>query len=57
MGFFSQLDYLMLLKSFTVGGLICVIGQILLDKTKLSSAKILVTFVTVGAILGGLRNL
>ena len=43
-----------LLKCFVVGGLICVIGQILIDKTKLTPAKILVIFVTLGAILGGL---
>ena len=54
MDFFSQLDYMMLLKSFIVGGLICIIGQILIDKTKLTPARILVTFVTTGAILGGL---
>ena len=43
-----------LLKCFVVGGLICVIGQILIDKTKLTPARILVMFVTLGAILGGL---
>ena len=43
-----------LLKCFIVGGLICVIGQIIIDKTKLTPAKILVIFVTTGAILGGL---
>lgn len=43
-----------LLKCFIVGGLICVIGQILIDKTKLTPAKILVIFVTTGTILGGL---
>ena len=43
-----------LLKSFIIGGLICIIGQILIDKTKLTPAKILVIFVTTGAILGGL---
>ena len=52
--FFSNLDWMMLVKAFAVGGLICVIGQILIDKTKLTSARILVIFVTVGAILGGL---
>ena len=45
------MDYL---KAFIVGGLICVIGQILIDKTKLTSARILVLFVVVGCILGGL---
>lgn len=52
--FFSNLDWVMLIKAFAVGGLICVIGQILIDKTKLTSARILVIFVTVGVILGGL---
>lgn len=42
------------LKVFITGGLICLIGQILIDKTKLTPARILVTFVTVGAILTGL---
>ncbi len=41
------------LKAFLVGGLICVIGQLLLDLTKLTPAKILVGFVVVGVILGG----
>lgn len=40
---------------FIIGGLICVIGQILIDKTKLTSARILVLFVTAGAILTGLN--
>lgn len=43
-----------LLKCFIVSGIICIIGQILIDKTKLTPAKILVIFVTTGAILGGL---
>lgn len=43
-----------LLKCFIVAGIICIIGQILIDKTKLTPAKILVIFVTTGAILGGL---
>ena len=42
------MDYL---KAFVVGGLICVIGQILIDKTKLTPARILVTFVMAGAFL------
>ena len=42
------------LRAFAVGGLICVIGQILLDKTKLTSARIRVLFVVAGCILGGL---
>ena len=54
MDFFQSIDWLMMLKCFIVGGLICVIGQILIDKTKLTSARILVTFVTAGVILGAL---
>lgn len=42
------------LKAFAVGGAICIIGQILIDKTKLTSARILVLFVVAGCILGGL---
>lgn len=47
-------NWTVLLKCFIVGGLICIIGQILIDKTKLTPARILVIFVTTGAILGGL---
>jgi len=42
------------LYAFLVGGIICAIGQVLIDKTKLTSARILVLFVTLGAILGAL---
>jgi len=38
-------------NAFIVGGVICAAGQILIDKTKLTSARILVLFVTAGAIL------
>ena len=41
------------LKSFAVGGAICAVGQLLLDKTKLTPARILVCFVVLGVILGG----
>ncbi len=41
-----------LLKAFVVGGLICVVGQLLLDFTKLNPAKILVSFVVAGVLLG-----
>ena len=54
MDFWQYFDWMLLLRCFIVGGLICVIGQILIDKTKLTSARILVLFVTVGTILGGL---
>ena len=39
------------LKAFIVGGIICAVGQILIDKTKLTPARILVGFVTVGVVL------
>lgn len=39
------------LKAFVVGGIICVIGQILIDHTKLTPARILVLFVTLGVAL------
>ena len=45
---------LIYLKAFLVGGLICVIGQILLQTTKLTSARILVLFVVSGVILTAL---
>ena len=54
MDFFNNIDLSMIIKSFIIGGLICVIGQILIDKTKLTPARILVIFVTLGAVLGGL---
>lgn len=45
---------MMFLKAFVVGGLICVIGQLLIDYTKMTPARILVLFVSVGVLLGGL---
>lgn len=45
---------MMFLKAFIVGGLICVVGQILIDVTKLTPARILVMFVCFGVVLGGL---
>ena len=43
------------LKAFVAGGFLCLIGQILIDKTKLTPAKILVAYVVAGVILGGLQ--
>ena len=40
------------LKAFVVGGLLCAIGELLILKTRLTSARILVGYVTAGAILG-----
>lgn len=44
------MDYL---KAFVIGGIICVIGQILIDKTKLTPARILVSYVVAGVLLTG----
>ena len=54
MEFFQSIDWMQMLRCFVVGGLICIVGQILIDKTKLTPARVLVIFVTTGAILGGL---
>lgn len=45
------MDYI---KAFIIGGLLCVIAQILMDTTKLTSARILVIYVTAGVILSAL---
>ena len=45
------MDYV---KAFMVGGLLCVLGQILIDKTKLTPARILVSYVVLGVFLGGI---
>lgn len=42
------------LKAFLVGGILCVIGQILIDKTKLTPARILTTYVVSGVFLGAI---
>lgn len=52
--FLASLDYMMFLKAFVVGGILCVIAQVLIDKTKLTPARILVLYVTLGTIIGGL---
>lgn len=54
MDFFQSINWMTVLNCFIVGGILCVIGQILIDKTKLTPARILVAYVTIGAILGGL---
>ncbi len=45
------MDYL---KAFLVGGLLCVIGQVLIDRTKLTPARILVAYLVAGVVLGAL---
>ena len=47
----NEMDYL---KAFLVGGCLCLIGQILIDKTALTPARILVSYVVVGVVLGAL---
>lgn len=46
-----EMDYL---KAFLVGGCLCLIGQILIDKTTLTPARILVSYVVAGVVLGAL---
>lgn len=48
------MDFGMILKAFIVGGGICVVGQLLMDYTKLTPARILVGFVVLGVALTGL---
>ena len=43
-----------LLKAFLVGGALCTIGQVLIDKTKLTPARILTGYVVTGVVLGAL---
>ena len=45
------MDYI---KAFLAGGALCVIGQILIDKTKLTPARILVSYVVIGVLLGAI---
>ncbi len=42
------------LKAFLIGGVICAVGQVLIDYTKLTPARILVSFVVAGVVLGAL---
>lgn len=42
------------IRAFVIGGLICVVGQLLIDLTKLTPARIMVLYVTSGVILGAL---
>jgi stage V sporulation protein AE len=42
------------INAFVVGGLICAVGQVLIDKTKLTPARILVLFVSLGVVLTAL---
>lgn len=48
------MDILMYLKAFAVGGALCAVAQILIDKTKLTPARILTAYVVAGVVLGAL---
>ena len=48
----TNMDYM---KAFLVGGILCVIGQVLIDKTKLTPARILVSYVVAGVLLSAVR--
>ena len=48
------MDWLMYLKTFLIGGALCAIAQILIDKTKLTPARILTSYVVAGVIRGAL---
>ena len=45
------MDYI---KAFLIGGILCLIGQILIDKTILTPARILVSYVVIGVFLGAI---
>lgn len=45
------MDYI---KSFVIGGILCLLGQVIIDKTKLTPARVLVAYVIVGVFLGGI---
>ena len=45
------MDYV---KAFLIGGALCLVGQILIDKTKLTPARILVSYVVIGVLLGAI---
>ena len=48
------MDFMKLFNAFWVGGLFCVVAQILIDKTKMTPARIMVSYVVAGVILTGL---
>jgi stage V sporulation protein AE len=54
MEFLKSINWQTMMWAYIVGGLICVIGQIMIDKTKLTPARVLVIYVTSGVILGAL---
>ncbi len=49
-----KFDLMQYVRAFVAGGALCLIGQILIDKTKLTPARILTTYVVAGVVLGAL---
>lgn len=52
--FILEGDYLDYMKAFLIGGFLCTVGQLLIDKTKITPARILVSYVVAGVVLSGL---
>ena len=52
--FLNNINWMQYFWCFLIGGILCIIAQILIDKTKLTPARVLVLYVTIGTILGGL---
>ncbi len=48
------MDVMMYIRAFAVGGLLCAVGQVLVDLTKLTPARILTLYVVTGVLLGAL---
>lgn len=49
------MDWIKLFNAFWVGGMLCAIAQIIIDKTKLTPARIMVSYVVAGVVLTGLK--
>ena len=49
-----KMDFLMYIKAFLVGGLLCLVGQVLIDYTKLTPARILTIYVVAGVALSAI---
>lgn len=49
-----KMDFLMYIKTFLIGGLLCLVGQVLIDYTKLTPARILTMYVVAGVVLSAL---
>ena len=49
-----KINFLMYIKTFLIGGLLCLVGQVLIDYTKLTPARILTMYVVAGVVLSAL---